>query len=804
MGANTIEEAKMATSRFGGKVAEQPELPKTEAPTSRFGGNVHVPQAADPEFAERSAILDAPLGYRILEKYGRPMFQAFGGGVGALAASPTSLVTGPAGPVVGGALGFAMGDEIIDLIQDWMGYRKPTPLMTELIESAWEVGEGAMYEMGGSFIPIAGRGGKQVWDWASSKFTAKGAEEAAGKVLASATAHGDILAKNIEEAMLWEKEVPGLKFDLAQMTDEPGVLKYLEEGEGLELTNLFKQRKADNTKALQDWIETKRGTAGAEDFLAPLKHERLGVKSAVEEAGEAFKGEKIALKAGETPAELSLTIHDIGKTAEREAAKEGSKEFKKLPQVELPEELIGGFHKKLKEIMKPHHKREQADKFPEILNKTIKDFDEMLEETGTVTDTAKDLQGLRSELSEDLRQLKLPQSFKNRLNQAIDAIDDVLTSEGIGKEWEAARKNWLENVVKKYRRGSVGEALKGESDAMVAGRFFKPGDKGQQVASEFMRTFGDDPNAKKALTDYIDQSVLALKSGKADEISTTALNSWLKKHEFALTELGLTDRYGSLSKARAAMDEALANKAAFDRTAASKALGEGGKGDIDKAVDLAFFGKGSKKIAAEELMSRMKTPQQVSGLQNAMIDEILKEAPIGATPRELLKSEAMKNKLQKYDAAIKVVFKDAPEKIKAMEDARGILKRLEMAEKVGKGKKELSFFEGLARKYRHGRETSRNISGEILHQLKKLTNQKQIDEIIKRAIFDPNIAFGLARAARGGNMEKVMKPLIDRLIVAGLISAPSPEEALESALDLTTYSGPRTGAGHALETLENE
>ena len=50
----------------------------------------------------------------------------------------------------------------------------------------------------------------------------------------------------------------------------------------------------------------------------------------------------------------------------------------------------------------------------------------------------------------------------------------------------------------------------------------------------------------------------------------------------------------------------------------------------------------------------------------------------------------------------------------------------------------------------------------------------------------------------------VMTGLSAGLITTGLIFAPPKEDILESAVDVTTYSGPRTGAGHALETLENE
>ncbi|HUV71456.1 MAG TPA: hypothetical protein VMW25_00460, partial [Clostridia bacterium] len=417
----------------------------------------------------------------------------------------------------------------------------------------------------------------------------------------------------------------------------------------------------------------------------------------------------------------------------------------------------------------------------------------------------KDLQGLRSEILEDLRTAKdkgMPRSLRARLAQAVEAIDNKLTSGGEGgKELVKAQKYFKENVIDKYHVGSNKAVLMGEEsvqDAMIAGKYFKEGPAGEQAATEFMNVLGDSPTAKAALKESINDNMLdAVVSPKTKEVTEAALNRWLKTHKLALKKLGLTDDYSSLTKARQQLDIALANSKKFEKSVASSVL----KADVNDVVKKAFA-KGSKEQSAKDLMDDLKTksfiasgsgrsaalkgqgtgniysgrathpeiindiPENVlkneerhdgfikgfmnskgefitkeqamkigmkdikagqkaiKGLQNAMVDEVLTKAPLEGEFGELLTSGKMADNFRKYDPALKEVFKDAPEKLKAMKQVRDAVMAIERGKDFkGAGiDRAENVIIHLARRHGFSRHAVVNIAAATLQPLKRFSS----------------------------------------------------------------------------------
>jgi len=411
--------------------------------------------------------------------------------------------------------------------------------------------------------------------------------------------------------------------------------------------------------------------------------------------------------------------------------------------------------------------------------------EDIAEEVTDPVMSLKDIQGLRSEILEDLRTAKdkgYPRSYRSRLVQAIKLIDKKLgatDSEG-SKQLQKAQKFFRENVIEKYGKGSVGRLLQGEdtiASASVADNFFRSGVKGEQAAAEFMAVAGDNKEAMGAMKDHIGQKIFDLRSDKTGEITKAALGRFLKNHRHAINKLGLGGEYNTLIKARLAADEALAKNKEFSKSAASRAIGA----DINDVVKEAFS-KGSKKESAEQMIKTIKMSmapfrkidqkRSIDGLRNAMVDEILTEIPLEGTARELLSSGQMAKNFRKYDAALKVVFKNNPEKLKAMHTIRKAVKAFEYktGEKAEVGERyaadvirRIAFLQG------HTTVAAVDISRKAVRALRGLSKEK-IHKFVNRGILDPDVAWDLIRVAKGGSEKKIAHGMTQSLVRLGLIA----------------------------------
>lgn len=395
---------------------------------------------------------------------------------------------------------------------------------------------------------------------------------------------------------------------------------------------------------------------------------------------------------------------------------------------------------------------------------------------------------------------------------------------------------------------------------MVAGKYFRPGAKGEQAASEFINAMGDSETAKVALKEYIDQNMLdAVTNNKTKEITEAALNRWLKSHRLALKKLGLEDEYISAVKSRQSLNEIIAKSKDFEESVATRVL----KVDVNEAIKKAFS-RGSKKKAAEDLMKQItwvedlhktepaaiKTPdgkihtginhpliasdlsetkaynklfdqyydrfssekiniqegfvtktgkfitrkqakirygfdhtwgkslpvtknakKAIAGLQNAMVDEILTQFPLDKSAGELLTSKQMTSQLAKYDPALKVVFNNAPEKYNAMFDVRNAIRILEgKTTTVPKGglQRAQDIIINRAHWYGFSKSRAAAIARGATKPLREYRSN-EINELINRAIFDPELAYGLIYAAKTGKTSEAKKFLIMSLTRMGLI-----------------------------------
>ena len=143
---------------------------------------------------------------------------------------------------------------------------------------------------------------------------------------------------------------------------------------------------------------------------------------------KALARETGALRADIDPMDVGGAVSKELRAGEQAARDLAGEKFADVPdQIQVVDDLLDEF----KKIMKPTHTDEGAKRFPGILSRKIKRWEEAAKE-GEPTTTLKDIQGLRSEILDDLRMAKehkKPRQLRKRLSDAAEVIDKKLSGE---------------------------------------------------------------------------------------------------------------------------------------------------------------------------------------------------------------------------------------------------------------------------------------------------------------------------------------------------------------------------------------
>jgi len=670
-----------------------------------------------------------------------------------------SFLGGPPGAKVMGGGGYALGLELADQIDKMLGKYEDKPAKEDIQNFKNNMALGMAMEIGGEVAAstMAGAYGltKKAGKWILDKLpplTKESAKKQAGRILAVNMNDGPVFIKNAEDAAELESLIPGLKFSMGERTADPGILKFeraMTNAPG-ETAGMVGNQRAQNTLAIKDFINKAKGSATPEDAIKTLETQKANT-----EAGVLYTGGRLSREAekftGQIPLQETGQIIKSEAAAGKRAAKgEASRLFNEVPEFEIDASRITS---KINELSKPLSRVEDVSKnIPNVFNRAKG----LLEETNNKL-TPQDLQGIRQELGSELRNSQNSSNPNARLEKRISGlmgeIDDVLREAGEGtgsasEKLKTARTFFRQEVIEKFKEGPVGEILKTKftgdavSDSQVASRFFKPGREGAENAKKFVETFGNESTAKAALDDAINQNMLdAVTDKNTGEIVRSKLNGWLFKHKPALEQLGLSKKYDSLVTARSELDKALETKSMFDKSAASKMIGT----DVNSAVKKAF--EGSKKTqAAYQLMNKVKHDgNAVSGLQNSVIDDIISRSELSATDtlgNSVLSYDKLSKGIKEYDPALKILFKDAPEKIKALESVRTAVKIMQRSKTpiVSGGSDTAANILTIMGKA-SGMSNSRtlNIAKAFIKPLKDMGDE-QVNIFLNRAMFDPDFA----------------------------------------------------------------
>ena len=370
-----------------------------------------------PRFGEKAA--------GTISEYGRAIIPPVTSAAGAIIGTPEAPGVGT---LAGGGLGWAIGEEGADLLDEWLRVGERKPLLLELEESAIDVVKGAAYEAGGHnvmagvFSPIAKAVGPPLKNLASKikwPFGRAATEQKAGEIIAANTSSGPWIAKNAEQAQALEETIPGLKFSRGQATKDPAVIKFERaraKGGGPDASQGAEQT-AKNTEAIKTYIDKRKGAEGISDVIEPLGKQQQAAEAGIETAAKGLEREGVALGKGPGTIQAGGTIKGAAKEGKAAAKKETTRLFEDVPEFEIDATSV---IKKIEDLSKPYDEFESVKKnIPEFFENAI----EVLSKTGK--STPKGLQGLRREAAAVLRE-EVPDAAKKRAGELIGEIDEVM------------------------------------------------------------------------------------------------------------------------------------------------------------------------------------------------------------------------------------------------------------------------------------------------------------------------------------------------------------------------------------------
>lgn len=729
---------------------------------------------------------------RQVSRFARPALE-MGGliGGGALAA-PTAIPTFGTAPVAAAAGGYAMGSSAADRLDEFLGIVDKADLKTSSKKMLWDVKKGAEFEMGGRLIaPVAGLGKKGIWKLAEKMKLVK-LFGAIKKMFPSLSDRG-ILLKAKETLKTVRQETPVIKKtaketqELLKRTGVKEVPTYAQKTGGMK-AGYHEQSVSAKNAELADILKMKDATITeqAGKHVSKRFPAKEGVGDAISAVGDKqakllTTAERLRTQADDILAKTRVGVTEkqiIGKDiySATDIAKAKAKETIKTLYAKIPGETMvenKPLRKGLADTLIQFRKiggGEQA--LPKAIIKQIK---QNVKGSHISFDKLKDL---RSQVSTEIRQEYLRidpnlkraahlQSLKKGINNTLEQMRTFGGKQAqIAHDYKIATETFLK-YDKTFRKGAVGDILRPGRQTSglntlhsdMPAKFFQSGKT--ELADDLIAAIGKG-KAKELIQPYANVDFLT-KSVPSGNFNLKTAQKWLITNKNLLQKYDLYDDFKSIVTSKKIADEAMINLQAYQKTVASTIL----EADAGKVIKNIFSGKGKIQSArtAIDLMNLpgiKGNPVAIKGIQNSFKDFMLKEMELsgvdvlGNPLRSIAKGKTL---LEAYTPAMRILYKDSPQKIQAITDYH---KLLEMIAR----NKNLSFAGGSTttekifgtRKEVLG-SIGRNISqliaiqqgkGWFFSSLKNLWgsltgapgkfSQAQIDKLLTEAIYNPEVA----------------------------------------------------------------
>ena len=415
-----------------------------------------------------------------------------------------------------------------------------------------------------------------------------------------------------------------------------------------------------------------------------------GAKSEAVDAARREYDDLVGRLGGKQAQDVGDDIYNVSDAARKAEKKVVDKLYDKIPKDTKVD--VGPIENAIREIQK------DVDVFPKS---EIKELEGLIEKTQSVSQKVKspllpgssesdqkqilfnELKQWRTKLSNKIRGIyegtsedkyikarqyeKLNDAAKESMEQ-LSGTKDSATK----KAYDEATQAFIK-YKEKYRVGSVEEIMRpGKSGngrkigaSNVPAKFNNP-----DQADNLINAVGKD-NASGMMDQYY-----AFEYASRAQGSEQSLSSWVMKNGPALKKYGLYDKYANLAKKKGAIDVAADELKNYEKAVAKKYLGA----DPGKQMD-AMFGSGPKAgsdvgLKMKELLNadgiRGNAPA-INGIKTEFKDYLLRLAESNSAVSMRDKNPThhvatLKKVLDSRRGALNVLYKDEPEKIKALYD----------------------------------------------------------------------------------------------------------------------------------------
>lgn len=380
----------------------------------------------------------------------------------------------------------------------------------------------------------------------------------------------------------------------------------------------------------------------------------------------------------------------------------------------------------------------------------------------------------------------LTAGWKDRLAQLTDQLTKLQPADDVASAYRAA-KDVSKARFDQFGRGAVNDVLKSGNqasgyalqDSAIARKFLQP-----ENAAGLINAIGKDEAAAAMKGQFADDLLAKVSNPQTGELIPGKLAAWVKQHGAALDRYGIRGQFDNINAAHASLEAAKQAETAFSKTVAAKML----NADPQKAVAAAMSGaeglsaKNTGQIMAKLMDQVQGNPQAITGLENGFKDFII---DLVETTKKTIAGDnaispaSIQKALAKYEPAMQVLYRNSPQKLAALKNIQNAveIQGRSASSPLGGGSdtgeiqavhKALGFiidkvpFVGATAK----------LTKVGLSALKDL-NAKEVNELVAKALYDPELAKTLMMAAKGQAPEEVarrMKSYLANYITAGAAS----------------------------------
>jgi hypothetical protein len=358
----------------------------------------------------------------------------------------------------------------------------------------------------------------------------------------------------------------------------------------------------------------------------------------------------------------------------------------------------------------------------------------------------------------------------SQANEIKAIISELEPGSDVAVAMRTFNKYAREQYFERFKKGAVATAT--QKGNQITGGRMPMENIGKQFttpsgADDLIRAIGPE-EAAQAMKGHFSYDMMKNTTDPATgKIVTAKLNAWIGKNSAALERFGIKGDFAGVQNAQEVADKALAAAAGFEKTAAATIL----KADPGKAIAAAFSGNNPAAKAAQLMQMVSKDPAAKAGLQRAYSDHMMEQ--IQTTAKDIVGNPEVSNAafqrlMAKNSETLKVIYKEEPEKIKA-------LNMMKTAYEISIRNKK-SPIGG-------GSDTAENVLTELgklsniplprtvsiaRGVVKVLTNigKNNVDDLVTQSLFNPDYAETLIKASRGQIKPEDLTAILNGKIVS--------------------------------------